>query len=218
MSNNSIKFKNLKKKSLNFKSYTIFSNKLHTYATIDEATVWYENEIVNASKSIDLLEKSCDIHSNCFKGCNSCCNQAIYLCSAEYELLKHYLSNFDSTSKNMLKEYSLEICSKIDKNKIPLFYASIPPNEIQTQINEEYFKLNLPCPFLKNNICSIYNIRPIICWTYRYYNNVKNCSINSKFELPHMLIGAYVEQRMNQYITTHSDEFYLLPYAVCEIL
>lgn len=44
-------------------------------------------------------------------------------------------------------------------------------------MQKEFFSFNLPCPLLNDDkICSIYPVRPTLCWSYRNYGNPAQCS------------------------------------------
>lgn len=72
-------------------------------------------------------------HSACQKSCSQCCHIAV-----------------------AINEVEADIIAEASKRKRAPAPASIPEGAV-----DKYFRE--PCPFLKNNSCSIYDARPIVC-------------------------------------------------------
>lgn len=184
-------------------------------------TKWISKEIVNATNMIDFVEQNCKLECKCIKGCSGCCSQAIYINPAEYEILKYYIKSLDKKAKKHLNNKANHICNSVNESLVPFEILNIKETN-SFDINVEYSKLNLPCLFLEDNTCSIYNIRPISCWTYRQYNDKKNCDIlnNLKYDYNYSGIGNYVASKMYKCgikLVNH-NRYYLLPYAIRKII
>jgi uncharacterized protein len=82
-------------------------------------------------------------------------------------------------------------CANCCKTRHPLFsrvevqriaeYLGITPSELRTrylEIDQEaakYRTRELPCPFLKDNLCTIYEVRPAVCAGYPHlHRNFRN--------------------------------------------
>lgn len=76
-------------------------------------------------------------------------------------------------------------CCKYDV-LITLFEANYIAKKIGLELKKEKLSIrnNSYCPFLMNNICSIYKYRPFVCRTYHVYGNPKNCEIDYKDNKP----------------------------------
>lgn len=86
----------------------------------------------------------------CGKGCGYCCNTRVEILEPEAIFIYSYI-------KNNLNEEQLEsIFNKI--KEITMITSQIDKNQ--------HVKLQLPCIFLNNSECSIYEIRPFICREY----------------------------------------------------
>lgn len=72
-------------------------------------------------------------------------------------------------------------CCKYDVliTKFEAMYISLKTG-INLRNNSFSFYNNTYCPFLKNNVCSIYNFRPLICRSYHVYGNPNDCEIDYK--------------------------------------
>lgn len=116
----------------------IFSNKLIQYLYEDLNTL---SEHIKQTTKFKIA---------CSKGCSLCCNARVEILEPEAIFIYTYMKNNLHTEQlesifNKIKEITT-ITSQIDKN--------------------QHVQLQLPCIFLNNNECSIYEIRPFICREY----------------------------------------------------
>lgn len=108
----------------------------------------------------------------CRKGCSYCCfhylavplthGMAIvdYLYSRK-KLLKQFIHNYEKWSH---KGY--DISNVIDHTRGHAFSSSMPINDIITvtrPLSMRYLQMGIPCPFLVNDTCLIYAVRPLPC-------------------------------------------------------
>ena len=94
----------------------------------------------------------------CEKGCACCCyGWQVKLTFAELFLFLKALNKLDNSLKK-------EIVQKLEKFK-------------------ERYDENTPCPFLINNLCSVYEARPFVCRTFSSYDK-KLCEKKITFEFP----------------------------------
>ena len=114
----------------------------------------------------DLLKKY--LQSNeitCHRGCSHCCKQLICCTTVEFENILSYLNKLiRNTRRTIVKKMAKEA------TKFASWYGrtclDIPEDShklISEPIRAYYY--GKPCIFLKNNACSIYPVRPIICRT-----------------------------------------------------
>lgn len=78
-------------------------------------------------------------------------------------------------------------CCKYDV-LISAFEANYISLKTQKRIKNEKLTImnNSLCPFLQNDICSIYKYRPLICRTYHVRGNPENCKIDYNLSLKHI--------------------------------
>jgi len=105
--------------------------------------------------------------ATCRAGCGSCCCQMVPLAIPEAFFLRDVVATLPADRRRViLKRYDC-IVSELENNGL---YAHImdPENtdEDYQKIALEYFYLRLPCPFLEQNHCSIYPMRPMACREY----------------------------------------------------
>ena len=136
----------------------------------------YENLLKKYDKEIDKLDKQENRKCSCCKGCSSCCHQLIIITDFEVELLKYTISTLFRKDREKLERKVREQCEILKNNNLtPKTITPYVTEQEQVYIQNKFFNLNLECPFLKNNECSIHSRRQISCMTYRNYGNIEEC-------------------------------------------
>ena len=110
----------------------------------------------------------------CHKGCFFCCSQYIVALLQEIEVIVYFLYHHEAIMHNYLIAYP-RWRAEVKKNET-LFqnigkaynemagsgFSSEKQSNFMT-LSDQYLKLNILCPFLNNDICSIYEVRPTAC-------------------------------------------------------
>ena len=106
---------------------------------------------------------------SCRKGCAACCRMLVPLSVPEAFALRGYveqlpedrrtpLLNRLSDTKNYLKRSDLwGRLNDVAEASRPVTDEELDP------INQSYYALRIPCPYLENELCSIYEARPAAC-------------------------------------------------------
>lgn len=126
-----------------------------------------EKVTMNAIRMVQWIDRELQkitLTFSCYKGCSHCCSLNIdttmherililhllfFLGDEVFKSVKESIQNWGYVFKNQFQKFNL-LCSKEDKNKFI----------------QEYENNNIDCPFLLNNECIIYTVRPIVCRTY----------------------------------------------------
>jgi uncharacterized protein len=139
-----------------------------------------ESPIKLIKKYYKYLDKLLSIYGKyvpCKKGCSKCCNITVHVFDLEINIIKHFL----------------------DKNKIKYSYNSI----INGHSNRKDYS-GVICPFLENNICSIYEVRPFMCRKYFVFNdNNNNCGAQSDKKVKQFIAGYIIEIIYEKIIETY---------------
>lgn len=131
-------------------------------------------EINSIHREIDLKMKN--IEKICSKGCSHCCYQIIRVHGVEeFPITKYFHEKLDTNTQTIIKA-NLE--------KWFEYYNANTPNRMLEEQDIYNFSQKLgadkiPCPFLINNECSIYPVRPIACRAYSVKDNLELCVSNS---------------------------------------
>ena len=125
--------------------------------------------MLSTKLAIMVLNK---LHSNdefipCHKGCSACCNYLIPLSVPEAFHLREEVLAMPTEQGRAVSQSFLDT-AKIILNEKPKKFDINESAETscQIQINELskwYASLKLACPFLSNNLCTLYKHRPIAC-------------------------------------------------------
>ncbi|MBN2588262.1 MAG: YkgJ family cysteine cluster protein [Sedimentisphaerales bacterium] len=94
----------------------------------------------------------------CRKGCATCCNYLVPLSIPEaFYLRETVLSLPENTGNSVFYSFLTSAKCILNKKSEDLYSMELD------QLSRWYSKLNLTCPFLSDNACSIYDKRPIAC-------------------------------------------------------
>lgn len=99
----------------------------------------------------DLLETASPVPQPpaCQPGCDSCCHNQVELTAPEALLLGSYLA------------------AKIPAENLQPLLARVETSEAgragKTKVQLAALRAELPCPFLKDSRCSVYEVRPLMC-------------------------------------------------------
>lgn len=115
----------------------------------------YREFLKQLDEEVDALFEDQKEFIKCYKGCGSCCNESYYkICGTEYEFLKEGLKKlFTEEERKAFKKKSFDIIEQRKK-----FVEKNPDKDSSD------FKYQ--CVFLIDQVCSIYEYRPLICRTY----------------------------------------------------
>ncbi|MDR2542784.1 MAG: YkgJ family cysteine cluster protein [Treponema sp.] len=107
-------------------------------------------------KFLDYMEKINNIlkpYKPCKEGCAYCCSIPVHISNLEVVLIEEYLKiNKITKYKKIIK--SIDVFMK---------------NKNDSIFGDKY--VGKKCPFLENNICNIYNVRPYACRKYITFEN-----------------------------------------------
>lgn len=127
----------------------------------------------------DQMVKTAIEHSSlpvtCAKGCGVCCNQLVPLSTPELFFIveqlqampaRHrfpLLSRFDAIEKQLISSDFIQTLRTIDQTRNDRIVA------------EHYFHMNLQCPFLDQQACTIHPWRPVVCREFNALSDPKLC-------------------------------------------
>jgi Fe-S-cluster containining protein len=120
----------------------------------------------------------------CKKGCqySSCCMEYVDATIGECEAIVYYLYHNESVIRLFLKKYPkwLEKISKIKDSMAVLeeFSFDFADKHDEKRMGPEirkYRENKNMCPFLENNLCSIYEVRPYSCVGYYTVSPITLC-------------------------------------------
>lgn len=134
----------------------------------------------------DILSKTIRKNENngisvkCSKGCGVCCRQLVTISIHEAILLVYLADMLNAEEKNRIRHAFDEILSKLERHNLlkDLIYYHLndfEDKESIARLQKKYWELQLACPFLVDNSCSIHPYRPLICREYLVSSEPGKC-------------------------------------------
>jgi Fe-S-cluster containining protein len=117
---------------------------------------------------------------SCSKGCGACCRQLTPLSPPEAIILADLVEALPEDNRTRVRNHFNAAVKKLErtglKEKLLRIQnpSSIDAKDMQ-EITKTYFMLQIPCPFLKNEYCSIYAFRPSRCREYLVSSSPQYC-------------------------------------------
>jgi Fe-S-cluster containining protein len=114
-----------------------------------------------------LLETSRTV--SCQKGCAACCRMLVPISApeafalanvierAERDERARLLAQLDLANQRLAKAGLLKQLIALSESRHPVTDEAMEP------FNQAYYALRMPCPFLDNEVCTIYEARPAAC-------------------------------------------------------
>ena len=110
----------------------------------------------------------------CQKGCSFCCVQYVDASVQEGEAIVYYLYQNESVLNAFLRAYpawrekvreSGDPFKRMTQHWKKAVASQYSKQSLQAGANEaeDYARRNIPCPFLHHGLCSIYEVRPLLC-------------------------------------------------------
>ncbi|MHC4394710.1 MAG: YkgJ family cysteine cluster protein [Planctomycetota bacterium] len=121
----------------------------------------------------------------CHKGCSACCHYLTSLSVPEaFRLSEELLAMPAESGKAVLESY-LEAAKKILDNMPEDFDITSEPTQINeqaqmSQLSSWYAGLELACPFLSDNLCTIYDQRPTACRENIVTGSAEMCKVEGQ--------------------------------------
>jgi Fe-S-cluster containining protein len=106
---------------------------------------------------------------SCRIGCAACCRMLVPLSAPEAFALRDYVGQLPEGRRTPLLNRISDTKDRLSREGLwgqlhDIAKASKPvPDEELDPINRSYYELRIPCPYLENELCSIYEARPSAC-------------------------------------------------------
>jgi Fe-S-cluster containining protein len=106
---------------------------------------------------------------SCQMGCAACCRMLVPLSPPEAFALREYVGQLPMDRRTHLLNRLNDTKDRVKRaglwdrlNEVAEASRPVPDEELDP-INRAYYALRIPCPFLENEMCSIYEARPAAC-------------------------------------------------------
>jgi len=126
---------------------------------------------------------------SCRQGCTHCCYHYVAVSLAQGILIADYLYKRKALLKQFIDNYETwrkdgeAISDSIDRIRIQALMSSVPTDQIMADtrsLSKQYLESNIACPFLADNKCSIYEVRPLSCSNHHSVSPPDCCAPGSQ--------------------------------------
>ncbi|WP_113675830.1 YkgJ family cysteine cluster protein [Vallitalea guaymasensis] len=182
---------------------------------------WVANEIEEINNQINQIELNNNLKCVCTKGCTACCRQPIAMASSQAIAIKPYVNSLTKSEQDKLYTKIIKTCNQIEDSGIETNINKLTSENAIDNYLKEYFSLNICCPMLNDQgECSIYQVRPSVCWSYRAYGDPTDCEISHDIELSIKYDdwSYYFTKLLYTIKKPTRDKLKLLPYFIRDIL
>jgi Fe-S-cluster containining protein len=123
---------------------------------------------------------------SCRSGCGACCRQLVAISVIEAESLARLVAEMPAAKQAVIRARFAEAVRRLEEQGLldsrerhgdrALVAENRGSREASLQrLSQRYFKLQIPCPFLENESCSIYEDRPLVCREYHVTSPPERC-------------------------------------------
>ena len=177
---------------------------------------------------------NCGKTISCHRGCTMCCSQYVTASLQECEAIVNYLYNHERKLSSFIQNYrawknSLDehegFLDEFHKAYSEMWDSGFEDEKRRKveELGAKYAKFKIPCPFLKEDACMIYDIRPLVCSCQVAVTPPEYCDPDNPDSVKQELILMLPENF--QYIPFYHESFnemnlsgMCMPYVVYNLL
>jgi Fe-S-cluster containining protein len=115
---------------------------------------------------------------SCQKGCGACCRLLVPISETEAGHIRDLVSELPEPRRSEIRERFAQARQRLQDDGLlnSLLRPETLTDEEYLSLAIRYFELQIPCPFLEEESCSIHSVRPITCREYLVTSPAENCS------------------------------------------
>jgi len=184
-------------------SFTVSGQSIKTEITLPKQAVrpsqvvplfsWFANVVVDSAVQADQAEGR---QPSCKVGCMACCLQLIPLSEAEAFHLARVLMELSEDRCRVVQARFEEGRKQLERAGLleqVRQFAHLEEQDI-VPLGLDYLSQGIPCPFLENGSCSIYEARPISCREFLVTSPAEHCANPTASTVRRVPLGASVSK------------------------
>jgi Fe-S-cluster containining protein len=121
----------------------------------------------------------CGMTVSCAKGCGACCRQLVPLSPPEAGMVYEFVKNMPEPRRSVIAGRFQRAVEQFRQtgllNELRRMAAPRPGESDDLAVTRAYFSRQVPCPFLEDESCSIYPVRPSMCREYLVASPPEHC-------------------------------------------
>lgn len=115
---------------------------------------------------------------SCKEGCGACCRNLVAISEVEARRVRAVVERLPEPRRDTIRARFAEARVRLERAGLldELQAAHLVTDEGYTALVGAYFREGIPCPFLDEESCSIYDERPITCREFLVTSPPENCA------------------------------------------
>lgn len=115
---------------------------------------------------------------SCRSGCGACCRQLVPISEVEAGLLADLVAGFSEPRRSTIRARFAEAGRRLEEAGLAerLRHPETLTGDAIRPFGLRYFEQGIPCPFLEDESCSIYEDRPVACREYLVTSPAEHCA------------------------------------------
>lgn len=115
---------------------------------------------------------------SCRSGCGACCRQLVPISEVEARLIRDMVEGWPEPRRARVLARFAEARRKLEEAGLleRLQHCETVSDDDLVPVALDYFAQGIPCPFLEEESCSIYEERPVVCREYLVTSPAENCA------------------------------------------
>jgi Fe-S-cluster containining protein len=115
---------------------------------------------------------------SCKKGCGACCSYLVAISEVEARRIRVVVEHLPEPRRSVIRDRFAAAHDRLDRSGLLTKLRAADQwteAEYEAQV-EAYHRVGLPCPFLEDGACSIYEERPVTCREYLVTSPAELCA------------------------------------------
>jgi len=146
---------------------------------------------------------------SCGKGCGVCCCQFVPLAAPEAFFLFEHVQSLPAERRATIAARSARIREAMERAGLIERLEKLEATLEHRALAQDYWRLQMPCPFLEENSCSIHPLRPFACREYNVTSPPALCAN----PLDNPIRGVHIPRSMTTAMARLVAELYEGPLA-----
>jgi len=124
---------------------------------------------------------------SCKAGCGICCRQLVAISVVEAQAIADVVAALPYNRQDVILERFASAILHLEQAKLLnpqhrrghrglIAHGAGERRTLIDEVSKRYFKLQIPCPFLEDESCSIYPDRPLVCREYHVTSSAEHCA------------------------------------------
>jgi Fe-S-cluster containining protein len=152
---------------------------------------------------------------SCTSGCSACCRSFVAITQAEARQIRDLIATLPQNRRTAVEARFKQVQKRLDEAGL---LKEIEAAESWTSADYQamvstYFQLGLACPFLEDELCSIYRVRPITCREYLVTSPARHCAEQDSAGVRRVTLPLHVFHAVARWQAHATDEGPLEPWV-----